>query len=806
ELYEPVEVLGMVKYLVAKSQAFEPIQPSDGYGSGDEDQIARGKQAFEIRGCLACHSHSDFPVAQATKGPDLSNIGDKFAAAAGAPSPREWLYSWVTLPSHYHVRSTMPDLFLDPVTDAEGNVTDPAADITAYLLSCSNGWTPVGAPQIDAQTLDQFVLENLQQPFTLKEAERYLQEGIPAEMRAKLKGAEVELVGSINDEMKLLYAGRKAIGKYGCYACHDIPGFENAKPIGTALADWGRKESSKLAFEHILEYLHSGHGHGHADGTGHASETGEHVDDEHADHGAADDEAEEDEEAGDEEADSLDHNEPFDESFYTMHLNSGDRIGFIWQKLKEPRSYDFKKTENKRYDERLRMPLFPLDAQEREQVITFVLGLVAEPPAEEFVYQPDERQLAMIRGRRVLDKYNCAGCHYLNTEKWVVEFEPGAFEEPNEVTDFPFMQAHVAPSVVDQTLKADAKRGVLTAELFGFQEIDNNLGTPVIADEEGLPLEDDIEEYDAATLQYPMVLWEPAVIEGQVYDVKSRVSVPIADIKQRVPAWGGDLTRWLLPRVVELEKEANPGANGTEAWGWLPPPLVGQGAKVQAGWLHDFLLDPHPIRPAAYLRMPRFNMSSEEATDLVNFFMARDNVEYPFQFDPRTRATHLVAEEAEFAAKEGASGDLGHLDAAMNIVVSNDYCVKCHLVGDFEPQGSDRAKAPDLSEVYSRLRPEYMRRWIANPAKILPYTSMPQNIPFDPESDTLGGMAQTLYPGTSIEQLDALVDLLSNYADYTSRKADISELVKQAAPPPAGGGDENAAAEGDSADADEGDE
>ena len=50
--------------------------------------------------------------------------------------------------------------------------------------------------------------------------------------------------------------------------------------------------------------------------------------------------------------------------------------------------------------------------------------------------------------------------------------------------------------------------------------------------------------------------------------------------------------------VVAEEIKLNPNQNPDEAWGWLPPPLVGEGKKVQSEWLHSFLLDPHEIRPA----------------------------------------------------------------------------------------------------------------------------------------------------------------------------------------------------------------
>jgi cytochrome c2 len=60
----------------------------------------------------------------------------------------------------------------------------------------------------------------------------------------------------MNTEQKNLYAGEKLIGRYGCYACHDIPGFENAQPIGTELTEAGSKLISQLDFG-FLEIEHS---------------------------------------------------------------------------------------------------------------------------------------------------------------------------------------------------------------------------------------------------------------------------------------------------------------------------------------------------------------------------------------------------------------------------------------------------------------------------------------------------------------------------------------------------------------------
>ena len=68
----------------------------------------------------------------------------------------------------------------------------------------------------------------------------------------------------------------------------------------------------------------------------------------------------------------------------------------------------------------------------------------------------------------------------------------------------------------------------------------------------------------------------------------------------------------------------------------------------------------------------------------------------------------------------------------MNIVTDGNYCVKCHAVADFQPQGDPYTFGPNLADVYRRLRPKFTRDWIANPVRILPYTGMPVNIPYHP--------------------------------------------------------------------------
>jgi hypothetical protein len=199
------------------------------------------------------------------------------------------------------------------------------------------------------------------------------------------------------------------------------------------------------------------------------------------------------------------------------------------------------------------------------------------------------------------------------------------------------------------------------------------------------------------------------------------------------------------------------------------------------------LREPTPIRPAAVLKMPAFNLSLQEARALAQFFLARESADPSGDWADARSTMRLQAAEAAYqqSLKAVAAADKpppgSRFDHAMRIVVDRNYCVTCHLVGDYDPQTSDRAKAPDLAAVYMRLRPDWVRRWIAKPTAIAPFTAMGVNIPFDPQAVRQGGIDPRLYHGTSTEQLDALVDLLINFDVYAGRRAGVNSLVQEAA-------------------------
>ncbi|HEY5311727.1 MAG TPA: hypothetical protein VIK18_04385 [Pirellulales bacterium] len=752
--FEPVEIRGVAEYLLSATQAFEYADRPQGVTEIPSEQ--RGKDLFETRGCLACHRHPDFPQAVNTQGPDLARVGAKLAGSKGM----RWLYSWLRQPDRYHARTVMPNLFLEPIHDGK-KVSDPAADIAVFLLKNRDGWQPAKVPAVDDEALDRLAVMYLSATFTQRAAEKYARQGIPASMGADLKGDETVLVVDKPlppDQLvqkKLLYVGRRTITRLGCSGCHDIPGYEDAKPIGTGLADWGRKETSKLAFEQIIPYLERTLATGHQ-GTGHQA-TG---------HQGTGDGATGDHHAGGQPHASTqphalhpDRMDP-DTGFYVEKLLGHEREGFIWQKLREPRSYDFKKTETKEYTDRLRMPKFYITDAQREQVMTFVLGLVSEPPPSHYVYHGTPRRKAIVEGERLLAKYNCTGCHTVQLEQWAINYKPynpddeTSFQPPPQATDYPFVLPHFTPQELAASKKSD-RRGLGTALLTGMPNPE------VAEDEDGRPL-------------HYFGLWKNEAIDGHAW-LAGGQEVPVLEpqIIQRQQPHGGDLARLLHPVVLAREKKTNPNAKASDAWGWVPPPLVGEGRKVQSQWVHDFLLDPFQIRPAVVLRMPKFNLSSDEASALANYFAAMDDVQYPYAFDPRTRREYLGEKNSSHPRR---------LEDALRLITDNNYCVKCHLIGDFVPVGSTAALAPRLDRVHARLRPEFIERWIANPKRLLPYTGMPVNFPIDKPAD------QKLFKGHSVDQVEAVVDLLLNWPTEMEERTSIKKMVKPAPAPPATAG------------------
>ena len=208
-----VEAGSVVAYLTAHSQATAYPAPPAG-------DLAAGRKTFETIGCLGCHRIGDdkrgmdafWAASYRTHGPNLDGTGSKVNAG--------WLFAWVKDPKGYWHQTRMPNLRL---TDKE------AADVTAYLMSLKKDEFRKAPPPIDAAIRDAAIKEHL------------LAASVP------VKQADTQIAG-MSDEQRTLFLGEKTIGRYGCFGCHEIKGFEKANPIGVELTEQGSKLVERLDF------------------------------------------------------------------------------------------------------------------------------------------------------------------------------------------------------------------------------------------------------------------------------------------------------------------------------------------------------------------------------------------------------------------------------------------------------------------------------------------------------------------------------------------------------------------------------
>jgi cytochrome c2 len=139
-----------------------------------------------------------------------------------------WLYAWVKNPKGYWHDTRMPDLRLSE---------KEAADITAYLMSLKKeGFRERPRPSVDPKLRDTIVREYLLAQYTVEQADE------------KLK--------AMGDRDRTLFLGEKTIGRYGCFGCHNIPGFEKTSPTGVELTEEGSKLVERLdfGFEHDIPH------------------------------------------------------------------------------------------------------------------------------------------------------------------------------------------------------------------------------------------------------------------------------------------------------------------------------------------------------------------------------------------------------------------------------------------------------------------------------------------------------------------------------------------------------------------------
>jgi cbb3-type cytochrome oxidase cytochrome c subunit len=722
------EIHAIAHYLFTKS-----TPPTDFADPPAKTDPGKGKELFLQKGCLACHQHRPYEVASlqaadrknanpdykldpkltydpkgfpasvqenalADFGPNLSNIAAKFQSK---PQGLKWLTNWIMAPEKYHPKSLMPNLQLSQ---------EDAANIASWIFSVPGEWpVKVDVPGADSKEVKDAV-DELVRLYVSKSGGFKKPDG--KTVAVSLSELDDLVANQLKTDEKLMYLGEKTISRLGCFGCHTIPGFESAKPIGTALNDWGIKLPARLDFGHIAEYL-----------------TDQPTDEQKTRDGT--------------------------DLYYQEQVTHESRMGFLYQKLHRPRSYDYlKKSEKyKAWDDRLRMPQFAWanDPAAVEEVMTFILGLTGERIPGKYLpkthYSPV--QTALAKGSKALNRFNCAGCHVLEMPKFSIA---AGVKVEEAFTNFKvnlgasYRARENDYSELYPEFTFDAKKKLDPAVI--EQEL-------ALTPDDGSPITIEGMQIDLVENELTVQLWKPVTIRGYTFNVWDNLALDQTKI-HKTPAVGGD-----FPFLFSTSESARTGNTLDTYWNRLPPPLLREGNKVQTPWLTSFLNEPHPIRPAAQLRMPRFHygksvdLPATEPAELANYFAARDRTEFPYQTIPEQSPAYLA---------ERNKPHPNYLQAGWLIMADKTSpCLQCHAIGQFKPSGGEKVvNGPDLREVAARFRPHYLEAWIANPHRLVPFTAMPQNIV--PHGTVQIPVPKT-FEGKPFEMVQAIRDTLLNYVN-----------------------------------------
>jgi cbb3-type cytochrome oxidase cytochrome c subunit len=683
----------------------------------------RGREVFRLVGCLACHNTVPFTEEARAAETDLAGRargtnehGPNLRGVATKVRP-EWLYAWIKDPAAYWSETRMPDLRLSD---------QDAADIVAYVFEdplfrdVPAGWSA------RAVAYQRDVLE--------EQARWFFNRDLRSELQAKFEGQWKD------DQALLVALGEKWVLNQGCHSCHEIPSLQDAQPIGTELTTWASKTVDKLDFGFMPEILAEQHGWSHE---------------------------------------------------RTLEFKEY-RENFLEQKLREPRSFDRRKVKNP--SERLRMPWFNFTEHQIEAITCFVAGLVNDevPHAK---MTPASEELAMDTGLRVIRQKNCAACHQLEPGR--IEFEDGAGRRSVHGQFLVFEEDVLPPPMegfADYVAKYEADVGEL-----------EDVVVRLLAPEPGLGDVGDsvvIEELDSIRVTPPRGGDIVELInEYYLYGDDHHEDVEDVDGERRAYSEEVyDKVRWTFAPPVLWDE----GGKLQREWFYrflLDPVALRQQIRVrmpsfswgtgEAGAVADYFANRSKLDwPARYAR--KLLLASDKTSAQVAEEMAKAGlksspavvqgiaegkpVETATGIDALTRHGARIGftlagpvnpeyeaipqrSPAQLAAVVDADPEFFQKVHALITDTSGKgpNCVQCHFLRGAAPtQSTPLAWAPDLDHTRERLRPDWVRAWLTDPARIYPGTSMPANFSADPPQ------WQELLPETSPRQIEAVLTWLFN--------------------------------------------
>jgi len=362
------------------------------------------------------------------------------------------------------------------------------------------------------------------------------------------------------------------------------------------------------------------------------------------------------------------------------------------------------------YNPTTKMPSLRLTDQEARDITAYLLTLKDSASRETAQIDASNEQL-VDRGKRVVREYGCGGCHLISG----IEGEGRVSVSLSNFGRKKVEEMDFGDTEIPHSWNGWITNKLKNSRVFATDRIEQKM--PVFA----------FSEEEIHLLRMFLL--------AQTKDEPDPQYVQTFDQKQANIESGRRITvMYNCQQCHELEGSgAHIGATLDDV-AFLPPPITGEGAKVQEPWLHSFLNapsqvgQPNSIRPWIKTRMPTFGFNEHEINAISGYFLGLSDQ----TFELRDYGAFRPDQDMVTVGRS---------------IFSDFQCSKCHPTGNVslrEGEFSTQDLAPDLTKARGRLKPEWIVRWLADPGAIQKGTRMPTFFPDgqSPLPEVLDGDAQ----------------------------------------------------------------
>jgi mono/diheme cytochrome c family protein len=304
----------------------------------------------------------------------------------------------------------------------------------------------------------------------------------------------------------------------------------------------------------------------------------------------------------------------------------------------------------------------------------------------------------LAHGKLLVTEYGCASCHEINGIKKPDNFAP----ELTRIGSKPLTQIIFLPGM------AHTLPDYISAKIRQPRSFGSALKMP---------------QYTFAPAQVDALTTALLSLTDRAHDLPLALTVPTQPSSNYQPAGKAGQ---LMADMACFTCHAINGRGGDMA-----PDLTWEGTSVQRPWLQAFLKNPGTLRPALIRRMPRFNLSDSEVTELTDYIMT---------------VYQTPAFERDSIASSGYPA--AQVEQGRQLFYSKYACQSCHIIDSKADKGYI---GPTLTQVGSRLNAAWIYHWLKDPQAMRPGATEPNRNMSDEDARALTAFLTTLKGSDKLE-------------------------------------------------------